>query len=62
MLGILIGSPIEKVLNEFKMTDIGRILSDAKFKLSVLLDAYIKDFVYMTHPCTDKDEHWVRQL
>ncbi|KAF6041607.1 hypothetical protein EB796_000120 [Bugula neritina] len=53
------GSPIEKVLNEFKMTDIGRILSDAKFKLSVLLDAYIKDFVYMTHPCTDKDEHWI---
>jgi len=44
------------------MTDIGRILSDARCNLSELLDAYIKDFVYMTHPCTDRDEHWVRQL
>jgi len=53
---------LEAVLNQFQMTDIGRILSDARCNLSELLDAYIKDFVYMTHPCTDRDEHWVRQL
>lgn len=41
---------------------IGKVIYDEKYKklCGPLLDSYINDFVYLTHPCMSTHEHWVR--
>lgn len=52
----------DTVFKQFKtQSPIGKVVYDARYKqvLPELLDNYIKDFVYLSHPCYSTNEHWV---
>ena len=47
---------------QFKMTPIGKLLTDNRYNRlrAQMIDAYLTDFVYMSHPCVNTTEHKVQ--
>ncbi|XP_067936897.1 E3 ubiquitin-protein ligase rnf213-alpha-like [Watersipora subatra] len=51
---------IEQLMSQFEQSPIGSIINSVDESLyERLLGAYIEDFIYMSHPCRDANEHWV---
>ena len=49
---------------QFKMTPIGTILTDNRYNRlrEQMIDTYLTDFVYMSHPCVNTTEHKVPRI
>lgn len=53
----------EMVSRQFQShSPIGKVIYDKQYSRlhGQLLENYINDFVYLTHPCASTHEHWVR--
>ena len=55
---------LENLVEQFKTSPIGKVIHDRSFNRlhAKMLDPYLIDFIYMTHPCADKIEHQVMKM
>ena len=55
---------LENLVQQFKRSPIGMVIHDQIFNRlhTKMLDPYLIDFIYMTHPCADKIEHQVMMI
>ena len=55
---------LENLVEQFKTSPIGKVIHDHSFNRlhAKMLDPYLIDFIYMTHPCADKIEHQVMMI